>query len=151
MERRSLNPVVSRQFLAAVLNNLDSVAGVQGLLNTSQIDLYTNAFDPNPDMVDADFTIATFVGYAAVASVAWMPAGNVGAIGMVVEFDALFTAGAIVAPGQQVEGYVVRETAGAGEIYFAERFVTPVNFAIPADFLHLDAVAELRFVWPVTA
>lgn len=145
MFRRSANPMMTRFFLNAMLANLDSVAGVQGLLNTSEIGLFTNAFDPSPDTVVGDLTEATFAGYAVVASTVWAAPGNVGSVGKMIHFEANFIAGAIVPPGETVTGYFVRETGGAGELYIAERFVTPAAFALPTDFLSLDVALQIAF------
>jgi len=97
----------------------------------------------------ADFTEATFGGYASVTPLTFGNPGNVADEGLVTITQAVFTATDPVGAGENIEGYYL-ENAGGTAILLAERFVTPVSIAVPGDFLELDIYLQLPFTWPVT-
>lgn len=148
MWRRSQQVTWERAALADILDAIATAAPLAEILDGAELRLYTNAFDPNPDMVPTDFTDASFVGYALETPLGWSAPVNIDPDGKLVHVEGNFVAGAIVA-AQLVEGYIVT-TAAKAAVLFAERFVTPVNFVLPGDFLSLDVVLQLPFSWSVT-
>lgn len=149
MNRRALNPVWGIAALKAFLDLGNDAVGAPGPLDGGVLRLFVNAFDPASDMVPADFTEATFAGYASVTPLAWSVAVNAGDAGVVIIVQSLFIGGAIVAPGETVEGYYL-ENAGGTAVILAERFADPVPFANLGDFLELDNMIELPFIGNVT-
>lgn len=150
MWRRSENVVCGRSLLDWFFVNVDQLAPAAGALNGCVLRLFTNAFAPNPDMLPADFTEATFGGYASVAApLGWIGPGNVGTAGELLHVEGNFLATDPIAPAETVNGYWI-ENAGGTVVMAAEAFATPVPFAVGGDFLSLDVVLELPFVWPVT-
>jgi hypothetical protein len=113
-----LIPDVTRRAIVAAL------IGAGGLLDALVVKLYTNDVTPGRHSVGADFTEATFDGYAASAAVAWGSvftdaAGQATVVGDTKQFTC--TGGTTP---QTVYGYTV-QTAG-GIVRFGERFDTPV-------------------------
>lgn len=149
MQRRSANPVISRAALDALLEDLAGTVGLADVLDGAILRLFTNAFTPNPDQIPADFTEATFGGYASVTPLTFSDPGNVADEGLVTITQSVFTAAAPVGAGETIEGYYL-ENAGGTAVLLAERFVTPVPIAVDGDFLELDIYLQLPFTWPVT-
>jgi len=111
------------------------------LLVTPFVHLYTAGPSPiGPDNLPADFTEATFVGYAAIA----LPLPLLGPINpsanqVAVHEEVNFLGGAVVLPGEVILGYWVSDQAGgAGSLYMVEAFETPVPIVSPGDFVSLD-------------
>jgi len=149
MWRRSQETTWHRDTIGDILDAIATAAPLNEILNGAELRLYTNAFDPNPDMVPGDFTDATFAGYALVTPLVWSAPVNIDPVGRLVHVEGNFVAGAIAAP-ELVEGYVIT-TAAKAAVLLAERFVDPVNFVVNGDFLSLDVVLQLPYNWPVTA
>lgn len=137
---QTTNPIFGRPLVDALLGALSVVPGA-ALLATPHVHLFTAGPTPiTSASLPADFTEATFVGYAAQAL-------NLPLVGPInadddhrgVHNEENFLGGAIVAPGETVLGYWIDNAAAAGTImYMAETFETPVQFANPGDFLSLD-------------
>jgi len=110
------------------------------LLVTPVVNLYTGATVPTGDSVVADYTDATFNGYAA-ASIA--PLGPVNltpeVVGLIDSVLFIATTGGVIA--DTVTGYYLSD--GATAYYGGERFAAPVNFADVGDFLSLDCILPL--------
>jgi len=140
--KSSLNPVYGRPLAVNMLGAL-SVRPAAALLATPFVHLWT-AGPTNllPTALPADFTEATFAGYAAVA----LPLPLVGPINVDAQHigdhsPADFLGGAVVFPGQSILGYWVDEAAAGGVVnYMAERFVSPVPIAFVGDFISLDVI-----------
>lgn len=148
MWRRSAEVTWQRAAIGDILEAIASAAPLNEILDGAELRLYTNAFLPNADMVPADFTDATFVGYALITPLVWSVPGNTGT-GRLVHVEGNFVAGAIAPGGETVMGYVVT-TAAKAAVLFAEQFADPVNIVSNGDFLSLDVVLELPFSWPVS-
>lgn len=150
MERRSVAPVWARAGLAAFLGAIDQAAAGGALpLDQATIGLFTNAFDPNADMVIGDFTAATFSGYAPDATLALLGPFNISTTGKIMTNSFYWSAADPIVTPETVMGYYIGSAAFAA-ILLAERFADPVPFENPADFLSLELVLELPFVWPVS-
>jgi len=150
MERRSVQPTFERGMLAALLAAIDAAApGGAGILDAATIGLYTNAFDPHPDMVIGDFTAATFGGYAADASLALAGPFNMGEDGLAMTQSYYFAATDPIGTPETVMGYYIG-TAAFADIICAERFADPVPFAVALDFLSLELILQLPFNWTVS-
>jgi hypothetical protein len=110
------------------------------LLSTPTVHLYTSATSPpSPTSTVADFTEATFAGYAASVIAALVgPVNLPNAAGQGVLQTVNFVGGAIVSPGQTVIGYWIDD--GATAYYLGEAFPNPVLFVNPGDFLDLAVI-----------
>ena len=144
MERATTSPVLNRgnaeNLLSGMLANYDDPVHVH--LFVSGPGTIT------PDTVPADFTEASFVGYAVknIAAVDWVqallsPNGNAVCGQAILSW----VGGAIVAPGQTVHGYYVTNTANTG-LLFSEQFTDPVFFVAPGNFLNLTVQQPLLMV-----
>lgn len=103
---------------------------------------------PSPDSIAADFTEASFVGYAAasIAGTLVGPTNLSNGLGACIHGEADFIAGAgIVLPGQTVLGYWVDDGALAPKMVLSELFQTPVLFQLPFDTLSLDVIFPILF------
>lgn len=134
--------VVPRSQTRTMLANL-TAAGA--LLDDAVIRCFVNDFDPSPESVLADFTEASFAGYAASAEIDWgEPYSDLLGNGIVEGCAAQFTAGSVTTP-ETVYGYYVTKSGVGGALVYSERFNTPVpitqsgdgfavtpRFAIPA-------------------
>jgi len=134
------NPVMARTLVEQLLDAL-SARPAAALLVTPFVHLFTAGPNPvSPDSLPADFTEATFVGYAAVA----LPLPLLGSIqidpdNMAQHNEVDFLAGAVVAPGETILGYWIDEAAAAGVVlYMGEYFETPIPIANPGDYVSLD-------------
>lgn len=120
------------------------------LVTTPTVHLYTAGPSPIPfDPTAADFTEATFSGYAAVALTLSTPnillpsqdgMGKFGNVSFVAD-------AAITPPGETIIGYFVDD--GAGMMYLAEEFDSPVQIANFGDFLDLQVVFPTAFITAV--
>jgi hypothetical protein len=141
---QSENPTLSRTLIAALLGTLQTDPAAP-LLSTPKVKLFTAGPSPiTPESVPADFTEATFAGYAEVALGTLLGPvnfSNGGGIGLHVEAN--FLGGAVVAPGEVILGYYVTDDADA--LYLAERFDTPIPIAVPGDFIALDVIFGIPF------
>jgi len=141
------NPVFGRALVEALLDSLSAVPVAAGLV-TPKVKLFTAGPSPiTPDSVPADFTEATFAGYAAGA-LALPLLGSINIdpnhLGQHNEVD--FLAGAVVAPGESILGYWIDDSVGAPtKMYMGEIFETPIPIAVAGDYISLDVVfsAEL--------
>jgi hypothetical protein len=101
-----------------------------------------------PDTLPADFTEATYSGYAPIA----LPLpliGGVNADGTTLGWlkSILFVAGAVVAPGETIAGYWIDEAAvGGTDLYMAERFVTPIPIVTVGDFIDVDVIMPVKMI-----
>lgn len=136
--RRSLNPVVRRTLANALLGALSAVPAA-ALLDTPTVHLYTNDLDPTPDTVVGDFEEAAFAGYAADALPALIGPVRLSDNAQGVHGEVDFLAGAVVAPGEVIQGYYVTDDTGA-TLYMSEKFAEPVPIAEAGDFLSLDVI-----------
>jgi hypothetical protein len=127
----------ARAINAALLTAL-SARPAAALLTTPTVHLFTAGPSPvHPSSVVADFTEATFTGYAAVVLGAWSGVVNLpNADGQGIHQDATFTAGAIVGPGQMILGYWMDD--GAGNFQGGETFPAPFPINVLGDFLSVD-------------
>lgn len=150
MYRRSANVQFHRDPIAALLEALGGTIGLAEVLDGASLKLFTNSPTLGPDMAVGDFTVATFGGYAAVTPLTWLGPANANGNGMLLTVQGFFLSTDPIAPAEIVNGYYLTN-AGNTEVFLAETFDDPVNFAVPGDFLDLDVVLETPFIWPVTA
>jgi len=139
---QSKNPVYGRQVVDHLLDALSARPAAAELV-TPFVHLFTAGPSPVlPTNLPADFTEATFVGYASIA----LPLPLLGSVqadpndlGQHNEVD--FLAGAVVAPGENILGYWVDEAAAPGLVlYLAEIFETPIPIAALGDYISLDVL-----------
>lgn len=148
----SENIIIARPTAAAMLAAL-SARPAAALLITPFVHLYTAGPAPvTPDSLPADFTEATFVGYAATAlALPLLGPINIGPNTIGDHNPADFLGGAVVPPGETILGYWIDEAAVAGTVlYMAETFVSPVPIAFPGDFISLDLVFAVLMLLDVT-
>jgi len=116
---------------AGVTSILADAAAAGKILDGALVHLYQNNYNPTPFDVIADYTEATYTGYAsqAVASAAWNPVvqadGSAGLIGPGLFFNPTGTAITNV-----VYGYYVTDSTGA-TVLWGERFAAPVGMTGP--------------------
>jgi len=100
-----------------------------------------------PDMVEAQFTVPTFGGYAAVdvtpSTPFELPNGN----GNGISGQAMFicNSGAFA---DTILGYFVMDSTG--EVLLAEYFDTPIPIAATGDFVGLTFVFPIPWLYPVS-
>jgi hypothetical protein len=126
--------------VTAMLGGLSVVPGAAFLV-TPKVHLYTAGPSPiTPGAAVADFTEAAFVGYAQKTLVLPLlgPINLPNGDGIGVHNEVDFLAGAVVAPGEMIQGYWIDD--GATAFYYGERFDTPIPIALPGDFISLDVI-----------
>jgi len=139
---QSANIVLGRPLSNGLIGAL-SARPAAALLVTPFVHLFTAGPTPiTPDSVPADFTEATFVGYAAAAlTLPLVGPLVIGADQLGGSNQANFIGGAVVPPGETILGYWIDEAAAAGTImYLGETFQSPIPIAQLGDFISLDAV-----------
>jgi len=142
---QSRNPVYSRAILDALLGALDTVPAA-ALLVTPFVHLFTAGPSPiTPDSVPADFTEATFTGYAADAlALPLLGPITADSLHQGVHQEVDFLAGAVTPPGQVILGYWIDEAATAGtDFYMGEIFEVPIPIAALGNYISLDVVFPL--------
>ena len=140
---QSSDPFMGRALQSALLEALMTRPGAE-LLVTPTCHLFTAG--PGqilPTTTVAEFTEATFAGYAeqvltGLDEVVNLPSGD----GLGVHGEANFTAGAVTPPGEVILGYWVDD--GAAAFYLGEYFDSPVGIANLGDFISLDVVFGLQ-------
>lgn len=131
--------ILKTTLVDAILAALSAQPGA-ALLSVPTARLFTNDFVPDADSVPADFTEATFDGYAADALGTLLGPVTLtnGSRALHAEVD--FIAGAAAAaPGEVIHGVYVTNAAGT-TLYGSSRFDDPVPIVVPGDFLSLDIV-----------
>lgn len=100
---------------------VDGLTAEDALLNGAIAKLYQNDYQPTPQSVLGDFTVATFAGYASSSAIVWGPAftdtlDQAQTVGSVKQFNC----NASTTPNV-IYGYYI--TSGDGmTLLFAERF-----------------------------
>lgn len=141
------NPVYGRELVAELLDAL-SARPAAALLVTPQVKLFTlGPAQITPDSVPADFTEATFAGYAPVAlTLPLLGPINIDPADYSVHNEADFLAGAVVPPGETILGYWIDDDAAAPtRMYQGEIFETPIAIAQAGDYISLDVNFAMRF------
>jgi hypothetical protein len=133
------NLVLSVPLADAMLAALSTVP-TAALLATPSIELFTNNTPPTPRSAWADFTKASFAGYAK-APVTISGVGNLmnddqGALAHV-----LFKATAAISGPELCYGYILSD--GLGIFYAGELFPTALQFATAGDYLDIDLVIPI--------
>lgn len=146
MYRQSGKPVIMRHLVASLLASMGSrpSAAIPGVMS---VDLFTAGPSViTPDNVVADFTLATFGGYAqqgldpTTPPPVEVPANN----GLALIGNGVFYADiTIVPPGQIVIGYILTDQATGLILEVAELFDDPVSFAVNGDFLNLTILVPI--------
>jgi hypothetical protein len=144
---RQTTRVSTKRSLAAALLAALSARPAGALLTTPTLHLWTDGPTPGPDFDIADYTLATFHGYAGVA-LTLSAAGNLPNQALSVNASARFemTAGSPANPGT-VNGWIV--TDGATADYFCGTFDDPVPFAIAGDFVDVDLIIPIPMMQTV--
>jgi hypothetical protein len=130
-------------------NIAGQVCGVGGALYNAKVHLYVNNLDPIPSNVLADFSEATFTGYAAatLASVApyYDPAQKVNMAGV----SQLFVATAAM-PNNLIYGYYITDSTDT-YLWFAELFQGgPISIAAIGDGVQVIPILQFGdFVEPL--
>lgn len=134
--QRPIESVGLAQAILAALSTRPSAA----LLTTPTVHLFTALASPiSPNTTVANFTEATFSGYAAVTQGTLLgPINLPGFDGYGVHAEADFLATAVVAPGQNILGYWVDN--GASTFYYGETFPNPIPISNPGDYISLDVI-----------
>lgn len=144
---QSIAPVVTRVFTTKVILTFTAIPAAE-LMVGGQVGLFTAGPLPiTPDSNDADFTQATFSGYANVNGT-WGTALNLPSLeGQGSRAVALFVHnGGPVA--ENILGYVVRDADG--DLAFAETFDTPIPMNALGDFISLETYLPIGFTTPVS-
>ena len=138
----SIAPFYTFDFMSEIVDAL-SARPAAALLVTPFVKLFTAvAANPSPISIVADFTEATFVGYAGKA-LALPLVGPANAAPNVImgHNEADWLAGAVVAPGEVILGYyVVDDNAAPTRIYLSELFQAPIPIINPGDEISLDVL-----------
>jgi len=142
MYRRTAGLVATTALWDDLLGALSGTPPVAALLDDCEVRLFTNVINPSPTSVVGDFDGATFAGYAAQTLATWVGPVPMLPTGRALIAQANFLGGAIVDPGEVIQGYYITTTAAAA-LLAAERFTDPVPFAAAGDFLSLDLIVNL--------
>lgn len=147
MYRRTTNLVIGQTLLDALLGCL-AARPAAALLTTPKLQLFVGNTTVTPLSAWADFTFATFHGYADAAVTLTAP-GNLAngdqCVTSAVNYIAT-TGGSLGA--QNIAGYILSD--GAAAFYAGERFDVPVSIAAVGDFLDLDFILPLLVRPPFT-
>lgn len=101
---------------------LEELIAAGNLFDGALVKLFQNDFQPTKDSILADFTVATFSGYAASAAVAWSgPVLNTAGQPVIIGDLKLFTGTSPFTVSNTIYGYYVVDTAGT-KLLWAERF-----------------------------
>jgi len=141
----SHNILISRPIAAALLAAL-SARPAAALLITPFVHLFIAGPNPIvPTTLPADFTEATFVGYAPIAlPLPLLGPVNLGLTDLGVHEEVDYLAGAVVPPGEDILGYYIDEAAVGGlTLYMAETFDVPIPISIAGDFISLDSIPAI--------
>jgi hypothetical protein len=135
---------IGRPLADAMLAAL-SARPASALLTTPTVHLFTAGPSTiTPLNLPADFTEATFAGYAAATLTLPLlgPINLPNGDGFGVHNEVDFLGGAVVSPGETILGYWIDDGATA-VLYYAELFAVPVPIVNPGDFISLDVVYGL--------
>lgn len=147
------NPVFGRPIVDEIVGGFSAVP-LAAFLVTPKVHLFTAGPTPIlPTSLPANFTEATFAGYAPqaltlplIGPVQYDPDHRAG-------FQSVnFLAGAVVAPGETILGYWIDELNVAGtKLYMGEYFAVPVPITALGQFIHIDiafAIAQVLALLP---
>lgn len=129
---------ISRTLADGIADAICATAPADPLLDSTHLVLYTAGPIPSFDPVKADFTLATFAGYAAVALAPTLGPVNFPTNRRGYHQECEFTAGVILAP-QTILGCLVLDAAGTG-VLAQEQFEAPYTFSVNGDTLSYDAI-----------
>lgn len=139
---QSKNPVLGQIVIDVLIEAFSDVPAAAGLVTP-----FVHLFTAGPPSITknsavADFTEATFAGYAAAAlDLPLLGAITVNSQVVGAHNDVDFLAGAVVTPGEMIAGYWVDEAAtGGGDFYMGEYFENPVPIGQAGDYISLDVV-----------
>lgn len=140
---QSQNQVLSNALVNAILGGFSVVPGAAFLV-TPKVHLFTSGPSPiTPGAAVADFTEATFAGYAEqtltlpLIGPINLPNGD----GRGVHNEVDFLGGAVVSPGELILGYWIDD--GAAAFYYGEFFPVGIPIALPGDFISIDVIFAL--------
>jgi len=131
--------------MAEILDALDAMTAVGGVLNGTKMHLYKNDYIPGPGMTLADFVPARFVGYPTGGAVigTWLPAFvNQSGMAQVSAPHHEFVATDDTDPNNAF-GWYLTDTAGAA-LVLAYRYDDPLFFNVA----YQGAVVEPFYVYP---
>lgn len=132
----SIQPTLQESLVAALVAAF-STRPAAALIVTPTVHLYTAVSAPvSPNSLIADFTEATFAGYANQTVTLSGPRNFPNNLGLGEGGPVAFVASSgITTPGQSCLGYWIDD--GVSTIYAAEAFPTPILFVHPYDYLEL--------------
>lgn len=143
MEFETIRATFSSTFLQ-ILNGALATAPVNPLIDTPSIQLYTDGPSPiTQTMVAADFTEATFPGYAAVAAILPVapPVNIPSGLGIGRLISGLFVCTGTAS--ENIQGYYVVDTGN--NVILAEAFPAPVPIANYGDYINLTVLFSFLF------
>lgn len=101
---------------------LDSLIAAGGEFDGALVRLFQNDIQPTKDSILADFTIATFTGFATSAAIVWAgPILNPDGEPIVIGDLKLFTGGSPFTVSNTIYGYYIVDAAGT-KLLWSERF-----------------------------
>lgn len=143
---RSVAPTWSNNSAIKSLQALKSNVTAPTELNVHLFTAFSIA--PNKNSVAADFTEATFDGYAPIDIFAAVGAyvNLTSGAGIARHGEADFVAGSgVTPPGETIVGYYVLDESSPGNMLISELLQTPVPITQPLDTLSLDVI--FPFTW----
>lgn len=142
------NLTMSKALIDGLLAAL-SARPAAALLTTPTVHLFTAGPSViTPTQVPADFTEATFTGYASQTLGTLLgPIQLPNTEGDGVHADVNFLAGAVAPPGQMILGYWIDD--GATTFFGGEVFPNPIPIGVPGAFIDLDVVFPILSPAPV--
>jgi hypothetical protein len=145
MYAQSVAPTLSQVNVLEALLACLMTRPAAALLTTPTVHLFTAAPSPiTPQSTIAEFTEATFTGYAAVVLTALLgPVNSPSGTCEAVFNNASFIAGALTS-SQNILGYWVDD--GATHWYMGEYFQGPIPIVNPGDFIDLAVMIGLAFI-----
>jgi hypothetical protein len=138
----SVAPFWTFDFMSEIVDAL-STNPAAALIVTPFVKLFTAvAANPSPQSIVADFTEATFVGYAGKAmTLPLVGPANAAPNVLMGHREVDWLAGAVVAPGEVILGYyVVDDNAAPTRVYLSELFQAPIPIINPGDEISLDVL-----------
>lgn len=138
----------SRALIDALLAALSTVPGA-ALLATPKVLLWTDGPTITPDWDPADYTEATFSGYAAATVTLSVASVNIGGTDQARVATVTFVAATGGPIADTCNGYALVDTTKAIP-YMIERFPTGFAFGAIGDFLQIDLIVPLPMVYSPT-
>lgn len=130
---------------ASLLTMAQNAIGTGKLFDDLRLNLYVNNLDPLPTNVTADFTAATFDGYAPVGPLGtWVPYFDGSQNVNIAAPSVLFVCSGTTTPNLVYGYYLTKSTAG-GTLIFAEKFEGgPIPINAIGDGVQVFPIVQLQ-------